>query len=69
MKDPKVSEFDSSKLSYLNIIEGNMSPWVMRFIKDVGKVVYDERPSELDGEIDKVNKLLQDINIDWKIIL
>ena len=41
VKDPKISEYDSSKLSYLNIIEGNMSPWVMRFIKDVGKGIND----------------------------
>ena len=41
MKDPKISEFDSTKLSYLNIIEGNMCPWVMRFIKDVGKGIND----------------------------
>ena len=41
VKDPKVSEYDSTRLSYLNIIEGNMSPWVMRFIKDVGKGIND----------------------------
>ena len=41
VKDPKVSEYDSTRLSYLNFIEGNMSPWVMRFIKDVGKGIND----------------------------
>lgn len=41
MKNPEVSEYDSSKLSYRNIINGNMSPWVMRFIKDVGKGIND----------------------------
>ena len=48
-------------------IMGHNNPKAL--IKDVGKVVYDERPPELNGEIDKVNRLLQDINIDWKIIL
>ena len=41
MKQTIISEFDSNKLSYRNIIDGNMSPWVMRFIKDVGKGIND----------------------------
>lgn len=41
MKQTIISEYDSSKLSYRNIIDGNMSPWVMRFIKDVGKGIND----------------------------
>lgn len=41
MKETAVSEFDSTKLSYRNIIDGNMQPWVMRFIKDVGKGIND----------------------------
>ena len=41
MEEAKVSQYDSSKLSYTNIIEGNMMPWVMRFIKDVGKGIND----------------------------
>ena len=41
MKQPVASEYDSSKLSYKNIIDGNMNPWVMRFIKDVGKGIND----------------------------
>ena len=41
MKEAKISEYDSSKLSYTNIIDGIMQPWVMRFIKDVGKGIND----------------------------
>lgn len=41
MKDPIVSAYDSSKLSYKNLIDGNMQPWVMRFIKAVGKGIND----------------------------
>ncbi|MBQ3317928.1 MAG: adenine nucleotide alpha hydrolase [Spirochaetales bacterium] len=41
MKQTIISEYDSNKLSYRNIIDGNMSPWVMRFIKDVGKGIND----------------------------
>ena len=41
MKEPTISEFDNSKLSYRNVIDGNMQPWVMRFIKDVGKGIND----------------------------
>ena len=41
MKQAIVSEYDNTKLSYRNIIDGNMSPWVMRFIKDVGKGIND----------------------------
>ena len=41
MKELKVSEYDSSKFSYTNIIEGRIQPWVMRFIKDVGKGIND----------------------------
>ncbi len=48
-------------------IMGHKNPKAL--VPDVGKVVYNVRPPELDGEIDKVNKLLQDINNDWKIEL
>lgn len=41
MKQQTISQYDSSKLSYKNIIDGNMSPWVMRFIKQVGKGIND----------------------------
>ncbi len=41
MKEPITSCYDSSKLSYRNLIEGNMQPWVMRFIKAVGKGIND----------------------------
>lgn len=36
---------------------------------DVGKATYVERPPELAKEIEATNKLLQDINNDWKIDL
>lgn len=35
------SIYDPEKLSYKNLINGNMSPWVMRFIKGVGKGIND----------------------------
>ncbi len=41
MKEPFISIYDSGKLSYKNLIEGNMQPWVMRFIKAVGKGIND----------------------------
>jgi len=41
MKKEIISQYDSSKLSYRNVIEGNMSPWVMRFIKLTGKGIND----------------------------
>ena len=41
MKQAIISEYDDTKLSYRNIIDGNMSPWVMRFIKDVGRGIND----------------------------
>ncbi len=41
MKELVRSEYDSEKYSYKNIIQGNMQPWVMRFIKDVGKGIND----------------------------
>lgn len=37
MKNPVPSQYEPDKLSYKNIINGNMNPWVMRFIKNVGK--------------------------------
>ena len=41
MKDEIKSQYDGSKLSYKNILDGNMQPWVMRFIKAVGKGIND----------------------------
>lgn len=41
MKTTIPSPYDNGKLSYRNILEGNMQPWVMRFIKAVGKGVND----------------------------
>ncbi len=41
MKEEIKSPYDSEKLSYKNILNGNMSPWVMRFIKAVGKGIND----------------------------
>lgn len=41
MKQEIQSQYDSSKLSYKNILNGNMPPWVMRFIKAVGKGIND----------------------------
>ena len=41
MKEAIPSQYDSSKLSYRNLIEGNMSPWVMRFVKLTGKGIND----------------------------
>ncbi len=41
MKTEITSQYDSSKLSYKNILNGNMPPWVMRFIKAVGKGIND----------------------------
>lgn len=41
MKQTIISEYDSQRLSYTNILEGNMQPWVMRFVKAVGKGVND----------------------------
>lgn len=41
MKQTIPSEYDSQKLSYQNILGGNMQPWVMRFIKAVGKGIND----------------------------
>ena len=41
MKDEIKSPYDSAKLSYKNILDGNMQPWVMRFIKSVGKGIND----------------------------
>ncbi|MCF0262683.1 MAG: adenine nucleotide alpha hydrolase, partial [Sphaerochaetaceae bacterium] len=41
MKQAIISTRDTSKLSYQNIINGNMPPWVMRFIKAVGKGIND----------------------------
>lgn len=41
MKEPVISQYDNSKLSYKNLINGNMQPWVMRFIKAVGKGIND----------------------------
>lgn len=41
MKDEIKSPYDSAKLSYRNILDGNMQPWVMRFIKSVGKGIND----------------------------
>lgn len=35
------SQYDSSKLSYTNLINGNIPPWVMRFIKAAGKGIND----------------------------
>lgn len=40
-KDMIISPYDPQKLSYRNIIEGNMDPWVMRFIKQTGKGIND----------------------------
>lgn len=40
-KDLIISEYDSTKLSYQNLINGNMQPWVMRFIKAAGKGIND----------------------------
>ncbi|MCF0237192.1 MAG: tRNA 2-thiocytidine biosynthesis protein TtcA [Sphaerochaetaceae bacterium] len=41
MKELIPSIYNSSKLSYKNIIMGNMDPWVRRFIKNVGKGIND----------------------------
>lgn len=41
MKQLTPSPIDSNKYSYQNIIEGRIEPWVMRFIKDVGKGIND----------------------------
>ena len=41
MKELEKSTIDEGKFSYRNIIEGRMMPWVMRFIKDVGKGIND----------------------------
>ena len=41
MKELIPSIYDSSKLSYKNIIMVNMDPWVRRFIKNVGKGIND----------------------------
>ena len=49
MKEPAPSIIDSTKLSYRNIIDGVMQPWVMRFIKDVGKGI-NEFDMIRDGE-------------------
>lgn len=35
------SQYNPEQLSYKNIINGNMQPWVMRFIKGVGKGIND----------------------------
>ncbi len=40
-KDLIISPYEPQKLSYRNIIEGNMDPWVMRFIKQTGKGIND----------------------------
>ncbi|MCR4676419.1 MAG: tRNA 2-thiocytidine biosynthesis TtcA family protein [Sphaerochaetaceae bacterium] len=40
-KEPVKSKYESNKLSYRNIIEGNHEPWVMRFIKQTGKGIND----------------------------
>lgn len=40
-KDLIISPYEAQKLSYKNIIEGNMDPWVMRFIKLTGKGIND----------------------------
>ena len=53
MKEPRPSTTDPGKLSYTNIIDGNMQPWVMRFIKDVGKGI-----NEFDMIRDRENILL-----------
>ncbi len=39
MKTPVRSPYDNGKLSYKNVIGGIMDPWVMRFIKSVGRGV------------------------------
>ena len=49
MKEPAPGTIDSTKLSYRNIIDGVMQPWVMRFIKDVGKGI-NEFDMIRDGE-------------------
>ena len=41
MKEQRKSLYDDTKLSYRNLIDGNFQPWVMRFIKAVGKGIND----------------------------
>jgi len=41
MKQNIPSTYDSSKLSYRNLIAGNIPPWVMRFLKLTGKGIND----------------------------
>ncbi len=41
MKDSFASLYDESKLSYKNLVNGNIPPWVMRFIKGTGKGIND----------------------------
>jgi len=41
MKDSFPSPYDNSKLSYKNLVNGIIPPWVMRFIKSAGKGVND----------------------------
>lgn len=41
MKDSIESRYDSTKLSYENLINGIIPPWVMRFIKGTGKGIND----------------------------
>jgi tRNA 2-thiocytidine biosynthesis protein TtcA len=53
MKEVRPSTTDPGKLSYANISYGNMQPWVMRFIKDVGKGI-----NEFDMIRDRENILL-----------
>jgi tRNA 2-thiocytidine biosynthesis protein TtcA len=53
MKEEIKSQYEENKLSYKNILKGNMPPWVMRFIKAVGKGIND-----FDMIRDKENILL-----------
>ena len=41
MKENIPSPYDSTKLSYTNLLNGNMPPWVMRFVKQTGKGIND----------------------------
>lgn len=41
MKENIPSPYDDSKLSYRNLLNGNMPPWVMRFVKQTGKGIND----------------------------